>query len=354
MDDRRGLPALLGALGLLLCLGTALAQGPANTPAVSSRTDAPAVAGKGKAIQPWVTERMEEKYCHRNDHRTPILPPIKEGARPACDDSPTLDEVLRTLPAVSRGVPYCYEESREGVRLTCRRVKDVIDPPRFFPLVGPAQLHHVRWKCTLSYTETVETNYPFPFTVSKPCVRTVYLDRDHLHLYTGGPWTSGRDPAPYGPPDRPTVQAVDGVFPEGPPDPITSLAPVNREPPPDEGLYLFAGARCGVGWLFRDSSTLEVFWAPGGWRVALLRHRTVQETEDYRQVTVSGSASGTDSEWYLGQGLSFRVERRSRKAVPSVFTSRWQLLFWYPCEFLCFWVGGDSDGRPDWGWQVAL
>ena len=33
-------------------------------------------------VPPWVTERMQEKYCHKNDWRTPILPPIKEGAPP--------------------------------------------------------------------------------------------------------------------------------------------------------------------------------------------------------------------------------------------------------------------------------
>src|SRR5688572_15657612 len=27
---------------------------------------------------PWVAERMEEKYQHKNDHRTPILPPIRD------------------------------------------------------------------------------------------------------------------------------------------------------------------------------------------------------------------------------------------------------------------------------------
>ena len=33
-------------------------------------------------VMPWVTERMEEKYCIKNDYRTPIMPPIKEGTRP--------------------------------------------------------------------------------------------------------------------------------------------------------------------------------------------------------------------------------------------------------------------------------
>ena len=27
-------------------------------------------------MPPWVTDRMEEKFCHKNDYRTAIMPPI--------------------------------------------------------------------------------------------------------------------------------------------------------------------------------------------------------------------------------------------------------------------------------------
>ena len=30
-------------------------------------------------MQPWVTERMEQKYAFKNDFRTPIMPPIRDG-----------------------------------------------------------------------------------------------------------------------------------------------------------------------------------------------------------------------------------------------------------------------------------
>ena len=30
-------------------------------------------------VPPWVTERMEDKYAFKNDNRTPVLPPIREG-----------------------------------------------------------------------------------------------------------------------------------------------------------------------------------------------------------------------------------------------------------------------------------
>lgn len=133
---------------------------------------------------PWVTERMEEKYCHRNDFRTPLLPPIREGfPPPTCEDPPDESQVLRAMQKVLRGVPYIAEEFRDDIQIVTELVKDCIDPPRFFPLVGPAQLHHCHWKCTIYYNETIESGYPFPFRCKRPRVQVVYIDKDHLHAY---------------------------------------------------------------------------------------------------------------------------------------------------------------------------
>ena len=137
-------------------------------------------------VPAWVTERMEEKYCFKNDWRTPILPPIREGfPPPLCEDPPDESRVLRAIPHVARGVPYFYEEFRDNVQVVTELLVDKIDPPRFFPLVGPAQLHHCHWKCTVYYTETIESGYPFPFRCVRPRVEVVYMDKDHLHLYPG-------------------------------------------------------------------------------------------------------------------------------------------------------------------------
>ena len=138
-------------------------------------------------VQPWVTERMEDKYAHPNDHRTAIMPPIRDGfPAPLCQDAPGEQEVLRAMPRVSRGVPFVREEFRDDIEIVCEKLVDKIDPPRFFPLVGPAQLHHCHWKCTIYYTETIQSNYPFPYKCPRPRVQVVYIDKDHLHLYPGG------------------------------------------------------------------------------------------------------------------------------------------------------------------------
>ena len=137
-------------------------------------------------VQPWVAERMSEKFQHTNDHRTPVMPPIRDGfPAPLCEDPPTDLEVLRTLPKRVRGVPYIYEEFRDDITITKNRIVDKIDPPRFFPLVGMAQLHHCHWECAVYFTETIQSSQPYPVYLRKQRVQVVYIDKDHLHLYVG-------------------------------------------------------------------------------------------------------------------------------------------------------------------------
>jgi hypothetical protein len=137
-------------------------------------------------VQPWTAERFDDMYLHKNDHRTPIMPPIRDGfPLPLCEDKPGEREVLRAMPRAARGAPYLYEEFRDDIRIRCEKIVDKIDPPRFFPLVGWAQLHHCHWKCTIYYTETVQSDYPFPVKLKKRRVQVVYIDKDHLHQYVG-------------------------------------------------------------------------------------------------------------------------------------------------------------------------
>jgi hypothetical protein len=132
-------------------------------------------------IMPWATERVEEKSRPEVDSRTPIMPPLRSGEKaPTCEDEPTLGEVLRAMPRL-HSHPEIYEEFRDDVELVKERIVDRVDPPRFYPLVGPARLHHCHWKCTVYYTETVESGYPFPFRMKRPRIQVVYLDKDHLH-----------------------------------------------------------------------------------------------------------------------------------------------------------------------------
>lgn len=138
-------------------------------------------------VQPWMADQVEAKMQNPSDHNTVILPPIPPGYRPLCEDPPDRATILRAMPPVARGVPYIYEEFRDDLDFTVERLVDSIDPPRFFPLVGPAQLHHCHYKCTVYYTETRQSDWPIPFFVKKRRVEVVYIDRDHLHQYACTP-----------------------------------------------------------------------------------------------------------------------------------------------------------------------
>ena len=137
-------------------------------------------------VPPWTAERLEDQYLHKNDHRAPLMPPVRDGfPDPTCEDKPSEREVLRAMKRVTRGVPYVLEEFRDNVRIDFERLVDRIDPPRFFPLVGPARLHHCHWKCTIYYTETIQGDYPLPTKLKKRRIEVLYIDKDHLHQYVG-------------------------------------------------------------------------------------------------------------------------------------------------------------------------
>jgi hypothetical protein len=137
-------------------------------------------------VPPWVTERMEEKMCHKNDFRTPVMPPIRPGGPlPTCEDPPDEARILRAWKRPVRGIPYIKEEHYDDIQIVTELVRDVVDPPRFFPPVGMANLHHCHWKCTIYYKETVESGYPFPYRCVRDAVEVIYMDLDHLHLCPG-------------------------------------------------------------------------------------------------------------------------------------------------------------------------
>jgi hypothetical protein len=128
-------------------------------------------------------EHTADGPCVKDDCRTPILPPVHEGvAAPACEEPPAQAEILRALSHGPRGVPGIFEEFRDNVQVVTERLVDQVDAPRYFPLIGPAQLHHCHWKCTVHYLDTIECAYPFPFRCTQPRVEVFYIDKDHLHV----------------------------------------------------------------------------------------------------------------------------------------------------------------------------
>ncbi|MBR5626995.1 MAG: hypothetical protein IKW74_05165, partial [Thermoguttaceae bacterium] len=74
------------------------------------------------------------------------------------------------------------------VKIKKELIADYVDPVRFFPLVGPVQVHHVHWKCTVYYEQNVDVGWPIPYTIQKKdCQEVIYIDKDHLHAAPQNP-----------------------------------------------------------------------------------------------------------------------------------------------------------------------
>src|SRR5262245_38188096 len=100
------------------------------------------------------------------DRRTPILGPLDNNT--PCDP-PSAAMIRRALPGGS---------ALRSFVLTSTRVRDVAEPPRFYPLVGWAQLRQVHWKCTVFVMEPAL----LPFCPIRLRAECVYVDQDRLHL----------------------------------------------------------------------------------------------------------------------------------------------------------------------------
>jgi RNA polymerase sigma factor (sigma-70 family) len=109
--------------------------------------------------------------------RATVLKSASDLARLA---PPSEGEVLRALHQGRRDVPTVLNVRRGDISLVMERLAKQVDPSRFFPLVGEAELHHYHWKCTAYYSETVESSDPYPLRIKRPRVEVVYIDRDYL------------------------------------------------------------------------------------------------------------------------------------------------------------------------------
>jgi len=140
-------------------------------------------------VSPFFQHKQEEKfYEHERYDRVPILGPVTSGDVIALDP-PTPDEVMRALEKArptEGGLPFLHEVQRNNVRMIIEPIADYLDPPRVYPLIGPAQQHHAHYRCTLYLTETTRVGWPVPYTtVDEDTREVVYIDHNHLHVING-------------------------------------------------------------------------------------------------------------------------------------------------------------------------
>jgi hypothetical protein len=111
---------------------------------------------------------------------------VTSGADIVALDPPSDDEVMRALERaqpVQGGVPFLNEHNRNNVRVVKEKIADYIDPPRVYPMIGPAQQHHAHYKCTIYYEDVRRVGWPVPHTLRDEDAREViYVDHNHLHM----------------------------------------------------------------------------------------------------------------------------------------------------------------------------
>ena len=138
-------------------------------------------------VSPLYSKKLEDEF-HINERyaRVPILGPLTAGGPVEALDPPSDDEVWRALERarpVQGGIPFLNETQRNNVVIVKEKIADYVDPPRVVPLIGPAQLHHAHYKCTVYFTERKISHWPVPHTLEdEEAVEVIYIDHNHFHM----------------------------------------------------------------------------------------------------------------------------------------------------------------------------
>ena len=138
-------------------------------------------------VSPYYQQIKEDDFHnHERYTRVPILGPLTSGGPAVALDPPSDDEVMRAFEKarpIQGGMPFLHEVQRNNVRIVKEKIADYIDPPRVVPLIGPAQLHHAHYKCTIYYTQVTRIGWPIPHTLrDEDAVEVVYIDHNHFHM----------------------------------------------------------------------------------------------------------------------------------------------------------------------------
>ena len=138
-------------------------------------------------VSPYFQKKKEDEFWnHERYEKVQILGPLVPGAPTEALDPPSDDEVMRAWERanpIQGGLPFLHEYQRNNVRIIKDKIADYVDPPRVVPLLGPVQLHHCHYKCTIYYSETTRVGWPIPHTlVDEDSQEVIYIDHNHFHM----------------------------------------------------------------------------------------------------------------------------------------------------------------------------
>ena len=138
-------------------------------------------------VSPYWQKSLEDRaWIKERYDMVPILGPLTAGGPTTALDAPSDDEVMRALERarpVQGGFPFLHEVQRNNVRIVKEKCADYVDPPRVVPLLGPVQLHHAHYKCTIYFSERTWVSWPIPHMIeNQDAVEVVYIDHNHFHM----------------------------------------------------------------------------------------------------------------------------------------------------------------------------
>jgi len=138
-------------------------------------------------VSPYFQKKKEDEFWnHERYERVAILGPLMAGGPTEALDPPSDDQVMRALERakpIQGGLPFLHEVQRNRVRIVKDKIADYIDPPRVVPLIGPVQLHHAHYKCTVYYQEVTWVGWPIPHKlVDEDSQEVLYIDLNHFHM----------------------------------------------------------------------------------------------------------------------------------------------------------------------------
>ncbi len=141
-------------------------------------------------ISPYFQDKLEDRaWEHERYERVPIMGEVPAGTDIKALDPPSDDEVMRALEKarpLEGGLPFLYEKQRNNVRIVKEKIADYLDPPRHVPLIGPVQLHHAHYKCTIYFEERTWVGWPIPHEIiDEDSVEVIYIDHNHFHVVGG-------------------------------------------------------------------------------------------------------------------------------------------------------------------------
>ncbi len=114
-------------------------------------------------------------------HHRPEDPALPHSVEP-----PSPLEVIRALEKQENiedeALTNLYTRHRDRFRVVVEALYDKVDSLRFYPTVGVARLHRVRFECTVFFTETVDAKWPVDHKMGKNLRKVLTIDADHLDV----------------------------------------------------------------------------------------------------------------------------------------------------------------------------